>query len=283
MTRRQGAASHVRAFLNEFHKFVLHFVCNGCFDIGRPQTEVTHNPCSKRGNLIDFGLFSLGVVLHIIDGVPTNNDIFDQECTDKLCSDLATHLGTVKNLSKFPLPRSIIRGCFPALLAVDNTDDDGSITVLGVSQNTESVSAESKPSVVEVIMDGVSIAEESANAAELSTRVVKVVLDGAATNEESATNATETSPRMLKLLMDMLSPRSKRRAKREGKEVKFEAEEKQTRIDMLALVTAQSNPKKHRNHKGNANSKDKKNNREYREKAMPTSNCMMRMSCSETS
>jgi len=100
VTRRQGAASHVCAFLTEFQKFVLHFVCNGCFDIGSPQTEVTHNPCSKRGNLIDFGLFSLGVVLHIIDGVVINNNIFDQECTDQLRSDLATDLGTVKNLSK---------------------------------------------------------------------------------------------------------------------------------------------------------------------------------------
>ena len=89
------------------------------------------------------------------------------------------------------------------MLAIDNTDDDGSITVLGVLQNTESASAESTPSVVKVIMDGVSIAEESPNAAELSTRVVEVVLDGAATNEESATNATETSPSMLKLLMDI--------------------------------------------------------------------------------
>jgi hypothetical protein len=70
--------------------------------------------------------------------------------------------------------------------------------------------------------------------------VVEVVLDGAATNEESVRNATETSPSMLMLLMDMLSPRSKHRAKREGKAVKFEAEEKQTHIDMLALVTALS-------------------------------------------
>jgi len=239
VTKRQGAASHVCAFLNEFHKFVLHFVCNGCFDIGRPQTEVTHKPCPTQGNLIDSGLFSLGVVLHIMDGVPINNDIFDQECTDKLRSDLATHLGTVKNVSKYPLPcTSIIRGCFPAFLAVNNTDDDGTITVLGVLQNTESASAESTPSVVKVIMDGVSIAEESPNAAELSTCAVKVVLDGAATNEESATNATETSPSMLKLLMDMLSTRSKRRSKREGMAVKFEAEEKRTHIDMLALVTA---------------------------------------------
>ncbi len=84
------------------------------------------------------------MVLHII---------FDQECTDKLRSDLTTHLGTVKNLSKYPLPHSIIRGCFPALLAGNNTDDDGSITVHGVSQNTEPASAESTPSVVEVIMD----------------------------------------------------------------------------------------------------------------------------------
>jgi hypothetical protein len=73
---------------------------------------------------------------------------------DKLLSDLATHLGIVIKLSKYPLPCSIIRRCFPALLAVDNTDDDGSITVLGVSQNKESASAESSPCVVEVIMDG---------------------------------------------------------------------------------------------------------------------------------
>jgi hypothetical protein len=45
---------------------------------------------------------------------------------------------------------------------------------------------------------------------------------------------------MLELLMDMLTPRSKRRAKRGGKAVKFEAEEKQTHIDMLAVLIAQS-------------------------------------------
>jgi hypothetical protein len=47
----------------------------------------------------------------------------------------------------------------------------------------------------------------------------------------------------------MLSPRSKRRAKRGGnKTLKFDAEEKKN-INMLALL----GPKKHRNHKDKAN------------------------------
>jgi hypothetical protein len=207
--------------------------------------------------------------------------MFDQECTNKLRSDLATLLDTVNNLFKYQLPRSIIRGCFPALLAVDNTEDDASFTVLGVSQNTESASAESSPSAVEVIMDGASIAEESANVAELSPRVVEVVLDGAATNEEEfATNAAETSPSVLKLLIDMLSPQSKRRAKREGTALKFEVKEKQTHISMLAMVTAQS--KEAQKSQGQCQHQGQEEQQQLQEKAMPIWNCMLRMKCSAT-
>ena len=56
VTRRQGAATHVCAFLNEFHKLALHFVCNDCFKIGLPQTEVKHSPCPTQGYPIDCGL-----------------------------------------------------------------------------------------------------------------------------------------------------------------------------------------------------------------------------------
>jgi hypothetical protein len=74
------------------------------------------------------------------------------------------------------------------LLAIDNTDDDG-IAVVGVSKNRESANAESLPSVGEVIMDGLSIVDESANAAESSLCAVEVIVDGVATNKEPA-NAT---------------------------------------------------------------------------------------------
>ena len=124
-------------------------------------------------------------------------------------------------------------------------------------------------------MDGVSIAFESANAEE------RVVVDSAATNEESATNATETSPSMLKLLMDMLSTRSKRRSKREGMAVKFEAEEKQTHIDMLAVLIAQS--KEAQKSQGQRQQQGQEEQQGVQRKAIPTSNCIMRMSCSATS
>ena len=85
---------------------------------------------------------------------------------------------------------------------------------------------------------------------------------------------------MLKLLMDMLSPRSKRSAKREGKAVKFEAEEKQTHIDMLAVLIAQS--KEAQKSQGQCQHQGQEEQQQLQEKAMPIWNCMLRMKCSAT-
>ncbi|KAI2506926.1 MULE transposase domain [Fragilaria crotonensis] len=236
-TRTRGAASHIRAFLAEFHKFALYFVCDDKFKIGRPQTQVKHCPCPTQGNLIDCGLFSIGVVLHIIDSIPITNETFKQEHMTKLRSDLATHLAAVENLSKYPLPCSVIRGCFPALLTMDDTDD-GSIVVLGVSKNAEdSANAESSTTEVEVIMDGkVSTNDVSANAAEssaaFSCNVIEGIVDGNVATKESAAKDATQSPGMLKLLMEMISPASRAMKKCGGKILRFEeGEEKNDKND----------------------------------------------------
>ena len=145
----------------------------------------------------------------------------------KLRSDLATHLAAVENLSKYPLPCSVIRGCFPALLTMDDTDD-GSIVVLGVSKNAEdSANAESSTTEVEVIMDGkVSTNDVSANVAEssaaFSCNVIEGKVDGNVATKESAAKDATQSPGMLKLLMEMISPASRAMKKCGGKILRFE-------------------------------------------------------------
>ena len=226
-TRTRGAASHIRAFLAEFHKFALYFVCDDKFKIGRPQTQVKHCPCPTQDNVIDCGLFSIGVVLHIIDSIPITNETFKQEHMTKLRSDLATHLGAVENLSKYPLPCSVIRGCFPALLTMDDTYD-GSIVVLGVSKNAEdSANGESSTTEVEVIMDGKETTNDvSANVAESSAafacNVIEGIVDGNVATKESAAKDATQSPGMLKLLMEMISPASRAMKKCGGKILRFE-------------------------------------------------------------
>ncbi|KAI2507338.1 hypothetical protein MHU86_7058 [Fragilaria crotonensis] len=119
-----------------------------------------------------------------------------------------------------------VRGCFPALHTIDNTND-GSIVVLGVSKNTEeSANAESSTTEVEVIMDGqVSTNNESANAAapsaELPCNVVEGIVDGDVTTEESAAKDPTQSPGMLKLLKEKISPAS-RAMKRGGMILRFD-------------------------------------------------------------
>jgi hypothetical protein len=113
--------------------------------------------------VIDCGLFSIGVVLHIIDSILITNETFKQEHMTKLLrSELGTHLGAVENLSKYPLLSSedAFRHCSPWTTRM--------MAALWFLEY-QKMQRNSSTSEVEVIMDGkVSTNDVSANVAESS-------------------------------------------------------------------------------------------------------------------
>ena len=106
-------------------------------------SNVQFHPCPGQSNCVDCGLFAVGVVLHIIDGIPIDASIFDQVCISRLRTELSNHLSVVTRLRKYPLPSFVIRKCFSQLKTLDDLDSDNITAVIIPSQSPSSRSASS--------------------------------------------------------------------------------------------------------------------------------------------
>jgi hypothetical protein len=132
--------SSISNFIADFHQYVLNFILVD--DSLRQQVTLPSNvqfhPCPGQSNCVDCGLFAVGVVLHIIDGIPIDASIFDQVCISRLRTELSNHLSVVTRLRKYPLPSFVIRKCFSRLKALDDLDSRDNITAVIIPSQSPS-------------------------------------------------------------------------------------------------------------------------------------------------
>ena len=85
-------------------------------------------PCSQQGNGIDCGLFTVVVILHLLQNVAISADSFSQEDISGLrsdivaaCDDETLAADPTRNAFEFILP-DLVRRCFPLISNADDSD-----------------------------------------------------------------------------------------------------------------------------------------------------------------
>ena len=127
--RKKGSGGGVTAeqqeFLEQFNTFVNNFIYHDQEDLHQPSTSLLSQlefcPCPGQTNVIDCGLFSVGVVLHLLARKDVTSDTFKQADV----SHLRNLLGCFLHSRKRKIPSSVIRNSFPCLKGTSILDTDG--------------------------------------------------------------------------------------------------------------------------------------------------------------
>jgi hypothetical protein len=125
-----NARSGLLKFLVDFNKFVVNFIISPSISDNKLKTEkelhgkllsrMKYSSCPQQDNCFDCGLFSVAIVLHILDGQEITRQLFSQENITDLRFDLGSHLSSVPNLTRYPLPSELIRKHFTSITYFDD-------------------------------------------------------------------------------------------------------------------------------------------------------------------
>jgi hypothetical protein len=120
-------------FLEQLNTYIMMFVFHENEDLHQPSStlssQLEFRSCPGQDNFIDCGLFSVGVVLHLLANLEVESNTFNQANV----SHLRNLLGCFLHNRSRKVPSSLIRNCFPRLKGTSILGQDGIEEVDGAS------------------------------------------------------------------------------------------------------------------------------------------------------
>jgi len=120
-------------FLEQLNTYIMMFVFHENEDLHQPSSTLSSQlefwSCPGQDNFFDCGLFSVGVVLHLLANLEVESNTFNQANV----SHLRNLLGCFLHNRSRKVPSSLIRNCFPRLKGTSILGHDGIEEVDGAS------------------------------------------------------------------------------------------------------------------------------------------------------
>jgi hypothetical protein len=113
------AMTYPQSFLSEFNVYMTPFVHHDQKQLPQPTSHLWSLlevlPCPEQRNGIDWDLFAVGVVLHLLANVHIDTKTFKDHHISNLRKELAAYLSSAKGHKKRSIPSALVRNCFPCL------------------------------------------------------------------------------------------------------------------------------------------------------------------------